>query len=351
MPTGLYAHSWCRWSSAFLSGAGKLWLYSGVTRTNASARSTRALHCHVCSCVYWRSRGWLGSSMSGRLSSARSATSTSKPPCASARSVNQRPTGRPARPWRVLAMMIWRVGIYRPGYPRGRSAPHLARGLHDEAQLRDLLLVRQRVALDRRGEPALGRQTELVDVHVPGRLLDAALELVLGLEVPALGGDQAEDDELALGDEAQRLEAARALVVPLHEQPVHAELVEQRLGHEVVAALGHPRGAEVAAAWRPGRRGSGPCSGGQVARRLGDAAELVDEVHVPRGAAELAVGGRPEPHLLLHAHDLADGVVLGGPQRVGVDRAGGEVLARLQQRGRPEQAAHMVGAVGRSLTS
>ena len=38
------------------------------------------------------------------------------------------------------------------------------------------------------------------------------------------------------------------VVVPLHEEAVDGELAEQRLGDEVVAALGDPRGAEVAAA-------------------------------------------------------------------------------------------------------
>ena len=74
------------------------------------------------------------------------------------------------------------------------------------------------------------------------------LSVVLGLELAALGGDEPEHDLLALRDEPQRLEAARARVVPLHEEAVDLELAEQRLGDEVVAALGDPRGAEVAAA-------------------------------------------------------------------------------------------------------
>ena len=44
------------------------------------------------------------------------------------------------------------------------AAPHLLRGLDDEPQLGDLLLVCQGVALERRGEAALRRQAELVDV-------------------------------------------------------------------------------------------------------------------------------------------------------------------------------------------
>src|SRR4051795_1697749 len=132
---------------------------------------------------------------------------------------------------------------------RPRSvAPDLRRRLDDQAQLRPLLLLGDRVALDRRGEPALRREAELVEIDVLRRLLDAALELVLRLELAALRRDQPEHDDLALRHEAQRLESARALVVPLHEEAVDGELAEQRLGDEVVAALGHPGRAEVAAA-------------------------------------------------------------------------------------------------------
>ena len=73
-------------------------------------------------------------------------------------------------------------------------------------------------------------------------------ERVLVLQRSSLGGDEAEHDPLAGRDEAQRLEAAGAGVVVLQEEAVHVQLVEQRLGHEVVPTLGHPRRAEVAAA-------------------------------------------------------------------------------------------------------
>ena len=48
-----------------------------------------------------------------------------------------------------------------------------------------------------------------------------------------------------------------------------------------------------------------------VARRPSAiAAELVDEVHVPGGAAELAVGRALQPDVALHLDDVADRVVL-----------------------------------------
>src|SRR5581483_488760 len=82
---------------------------------------------------------------------------------------------------------------------------------------------------------------------------------------------------------------------------------------------------------------------GDVAGLLRDPVELVDEVHVPRRAAELAVGRRLQPDLLLLPHDLADRLVLDAPQLVVVDAAGGVVLARLQEPLRAKQAAHVVG--------
>ncbi len=64
----------------------------------------------------------------------------------------------------------------------------------------------------------------------------------------ALGGDEAEHDGLALRHEAQRLEAAGALGVVLHEIAVDLDGVEQDLGDRLVAA-------------RAPRRSSGNCRG------------------------------------------------------------------------------------------
>jgi hypothetical protein len=81
-----------------------------------------------------------------------------------------------------------------------------------------------------------------------------------------------------------------------------------------------------------------------VVLHLAAPAELVDEVHVPGGAAELAVRGRAQAHLLLHAHDLADGVVLDGVQLLVVELAVGVRRARVEQPLRAQQAADVVGA-------
>ena len=57
--------------------------------------------------------------------------------------------------------------------------------------------------------------------------------------IASLGGD-AEHHHLAGRYEAQRREPARPRVVVLEEEPVDAQLREERFGDEVVAALGHP---------------------------------------------------------------------------------------------------------------
>src|SRR5215204_2621983 len=56
-----------------------------------------------------------------------------------------------------------------------RSAPDFLRGLYYEAELVPLLLAGEVVALERRGEPALRGEAELVYVHKAARLLDAPL--------------------------------------------------------------------------------------------------------------------------------------------------------------------------------
>ena len=81
----------------------------------------------------------------------------------------------------------------------------------------------------------------------------------------------------------------------------------------------------------------------QVARRLGYPADLVDEVHVPGGPAELPVGGRLQADLLLHPHRAGDLLVLDRAQAGRLDPPGGKVLAGLMQPRRAQQAADVVG--------
>ena len=83
---------------------------------------------------------------------------------------------------------------------------------------------------------------------------------------------------------------------------------------------------------------------GDVLLDLLHAADLVHEVHVPRRAAELAVGDALQADVLLHLHDRADRIVLDGLQLRGADAAVLVIVARAQQLLRTQQAADVIGA-------
>src|SRR5215472_901583 len=167
------------------------------------------------------------------------------------------------------------VRSWRPARTASPRAPDLLCGLDDQPELVPLLLRGEVVALLGRGEAALRGQAELIGVDEPGRVLDPPLQLVLALQLAALGGDKPEDHPLALGHEPQRLEATRALVVPLTEEPVHGKLVEQRLGHELITALGCPHALIVAPAHVGGDRHIGGPAGQRAVDVLDVALMLV----------------------------------------------------------------------------
>src|SRR5262249_57684565 len=104
------------------------------------------------------------------------------------------------------------------------SSPHLIRHLHDPPQLRPLLVLGQDIAFLARGEAALRREAELLERDEFRRLVDAALDRVLGFERPALGGNEAEHHQLALGHESQRLEAPPPPAVLFHPVRAHSPL-------------------------------------------------------------------------------------------------------------------------------
>src|SRR5579875_1876025 len=384
-----------------------------------------------------------------------------------------------ARPRRFAAGATRTFGII------SLIAPDFGGDLDDQAQLVPLLGRGEVVALLGRGKAALRRQAQLADVGVLRGLLDAAHDVIPGLQLTALGRHDPEHHLLALGQVAQRLEPAGPLIVPLAEEPVHVELVEQRIRDEVVAAFGRPHGLVVPAAGvrghrhvgRPARQGLvdrgdvrlvlvqrvasdlgdvralrgvvhvsqarvvqlevtaaevvklpdflgvgrgqvvpelpevrvhllvdrgaaapvvhhagrrdgelGRLPGGHVVpdereragedglgqgdrrddvrrrRRplkapvlvaegdpdrvvldLPDAAERVDEVHVPRLAAQFAVGRGPQAYLTLHLDDVADRGVLHLRELFGADLPGREVVTGSQHLRRTQQAAHVVG--------
>ncbi len=75
-----------------------------------------------------------------------------------------------------------------------------------------------------------------------------------------------------------------------------------------------------------------------------DAIELAEEVVVPERAAEFAVGDRLEADLFLFPDGLFDLAILDRLEFSRIDLAALALGARLLQRGRPQQAADMIGA-------
>ena len=75
-----------------------------------------------------------------------------------------------------------------------------------------------------------------------------------------------------------------------------------------------------------------------------DAVEAPEEIEMPPGAAEFAVGDRLQADVFLLLDDAFDLAILDRFQRSGIDLAFGAPLARLFQRGRTQQAADMIGA-------
>src|SRR5258707_14535601 len=130
---------------------------------------------------------------------------------------------------------------------RLRVSPHLARGLDHQTELGDFARDIHGVAADAAGETALRAQCELLQRRMLRRLVDAALELVLGFELAALGGDQAEHGDLALGKEAQWFETAGAGAVVFEEVAVDIDLVEDELGDRLVTAFRHPGAGAISA--------------------------------------------------------------------------------------------------------
>src|SRR5262249_18723262 len=80
----------------------------------------------------------------------------------------------------------------------------------------------------------------------------------------------------------------------------------------------------------------------------GHPADLVEKIHVPGAAAELAIGYSLEADLLLHLRGIADRCVLGPAQFLGGEPASLMLGARPQQLRWAQKAADMVGAERRT---
>src|SRR5215203_2168081 len=128
-------------------------------------------------------------------------------------------------------------------------APDFFSQFHDHPQLRPLLVLGENIAFFGGGKAALRRQAKLIERGILGRLVDAALDRILGLQLAAFGGDEAEHYALlALRNEPQGFEAARPIGIVFEEITVEIGITEQLLRDELVATRGDEGGAEVASA-------------------------------------------------------------------------------------------------------
>ena len=75
-----------------------------------------------------------------------------------------------------------------------------------------------------------------------------------------------------------------------------------------------------------------------------DTLQALEEVEMPPGAPELAVGGRLQADRLLAGDDLADLRILDAAQRLGGDLAGLTARARFLETRSAQQAADHIGA-------
>src|SRR5579862_2783186 len=129
-----------------------------------------------------------------------------------------------------------------------RLRPHATRGFDYQSQLRPLLLFCDQVAFDRRCESALRAERQIFERDVTRSFLNAPSDLLAVFEFRALRADQPKNHHLVLRDETERLERPRTRVVILQQEPVDVHCREKFFGDRIVATLGIPVTAAIAAA-------------------------------------------------------------------------------------------------------
>src|SRR3984893_2265305 len=191
-----------------------------------------------------------------------SQTTTLAPSCAMSSAI-PRPMPRAAPvTMATLPATMFAIGLF---------PPHLLGDLADHLQLGPLFLFGKSIPFLSRGEAALRRQAELLDIGELGGFLDAPLDRILGFQGAGLGRHQAEHRAAAFLQTPQRLKTAGAVGVVFHEIAVHLDLVEQHFLFGLVAAGPHKGRFVVAAAQMHGHR--------HVRRNIGprDVDELVGD--------------------------------------------------------------------------
>src|ERR1700724_2743928 len=130
----------------------------------------------------------------------------------------------------------------------GLFSPPLLGDLAAHPQLGPLFLFDESIPFLGRGEAALRREAELLEIGEFGGFLDAPLDDVLGFQRAGLGRHQAEHSKAIFLQALERLKTAGAVGVVFHEIAVHLDLVEQHFLLGLVAAGAHEGRFVIAAA-------------------------------------------------------------------------------------------------------
>lgn len=119
-----------------------------------------------------------------------------------------------------------------------RLSPNLLGYLSDQVELSPLLCLRQLVAYLARGEATLRTETQTLQRHILGSLVDASDDRSLVLQDWRLAGNQTEHHLLVIRHILQRLETARTLIVKLQIEGIHVLMGKEIRSHWVVSTLG-----------------------------------------------------------------------------------------------------------------
>src|SRR3954447_4554383 len=152
-------------------------------------------------------------------------------------------------------------------------APRLLRQLYHQPQLCFLHFRADWVAGFGGGEPALRADREAFERDVARGFVEAALQHGLILEKVHLGRNEAEHDRLAVRNEAQRREVARAFRIVFEEEEFDRQAIEQFLGDRLVTSLCMPLTGAVAAA----KMHANADAGNVREHAIGDVDVLVDQ--------------------------------------------------------------------------
>ena len=106
-----------------------------------------------------------------------------------------------------------------------RLAPNLPRGFDDDLQLAFLVILIDQVTHHVRGKAALLTDRELFERHIQRGFVDPPHELIDRFQTRHLGAHQPQHHDFSLGQEAQRLEAARSRRIIFEQESVMFQVV------------------------------------------------------------------------------------------------------------------------------